>query len=141
MEQFKHIIPIQIRFNDIDKFGHVNNTVYFQFYDTAKAEYISTVCPHVNWEKEAIVVVHIDADFISQITGEQNIAVRTRVSKIGNKSFHLDQEVFDTETDEIKCRCMSVMVAFDLTTHQAIPMPQSWVDSINEFEGKDLKKE
>ena len=31
--RFRHILPIQIRFNDVDKFGHVNNTVYFQFYD------------------------------------------------------------------------------------------------------------
>ena len=35
---FRHVLPIQIRFNDVDKFGHVNNTVYFQFYDTATAQ-------------------------------------------------------------------------------------------------------
>ena len=34
---FRHVLPIQIRFNDVDKFGHVNNTVYFQFYDTARS--------------------------------------------------------------------------------------------------------
>ena len=26
---FRHVMPLQIRFNDVDKFGHVNNTVYF----------------------------------------------------------------------------------------------------------------
>ena len=30
---FHHALPIQLRFNDVDKFGHVNNTVYFSFYD------------------------------------------------------------------------------------------------------------
>ena len=29
--QFNHTLPIQLRFNDVDKFGHVNNTVYFSF--------------------------------------------------------------------------------------------------------------
>ena len=28
---YRHVLPLQIRFNDVDKFGHVNNTVYFQF--------------------------------------------------------------------------------------------------------------
>ncbi len=28
---FHHTLPIQLRFNDVDKFGHVNNTVYFSF--------------------------------------------------------------------------------------------------------------
>ena len=31
--QFRHTLPLQIRFNDVDTLGHVNNTVYFSFYD------------------------------------------------------------------------------------------------------------
>ena len=30
---FHHTLPIQLRFNDVDKFGHVNNTVYFSFHN------------------------------------------------------------------------------------------------------------
>ena len=56
---YRHVLPLQIRFNDVDKFGHVNNTVYFQFYDTAKTDYIATVCKGVDWERLAIVVVKI----------------------------------------------------------------------------------
>jgi len=36
---YRHVLPLQIRFNDVDKFGHVNNTVYFQFYDTASIHF------------------------------------------------------------------------------------------------------
>ncbi len=28
---FHHTLPIQLRFNDVDKFDHVNNTAYFLF--------------------------------------------------------------------------------------------------------------
>ena len=48
---FHHALPIQLRFNDVDKFGHVNNTVYFSFYDLGKTEYFASVCPGVDWEK------------------------------------------------------------------------------------------
>lgn len=61
--KFNHTLPIQLRFNDVDKFGHVNNTVYFSFYDLGKTEYFASVCPHVDWQKDGIVVVHIEADF------------------------------------------------------------------------------
>ena len=27
--EFHNVVPLQIRFNDVDKFGHVNNTIYF----------------------------------------------------------------------------------------------------------------
>ena len=42
--EFHNMVPLQIRFNDVDKFGHVNNTIYFQFYDSGKTDYVSTVC-------------------------------------------------------------------------------------------------
>ena len=54
--EFHHSLPIQLRFNDVDKFGHVNNTVYFSFYDLGKTEYFASVCPGVDWEKDGIVV-------------------------------------------------------------------------------------
>jgi acyl-CoA thioester hydrolase len=34
--QFHHSVPIQLRFNDFDVLGHVNNSVYFTFYDWEK---------------------------------------------------------------------------------------------------------
>ena len=43
--EFHHTLPIQLRFNDVDKFGHVNNTVYFSFYDLGKTDYFASVCP------------------------------------------------------------------------------------------------
>ena len=76
---YRHVMPLQIRFNDVDKFGHVNNTVYFQFYDTTKTDYIATVCKGVDWERLAIVVVKIEAEFVSQIKGNDHIALATRV--------------------------------------------------------------
>ncbi len=133
--EFRHIMPLQIRFNDVDKFGHVNNTVYFQFYDTAKTDYFATVCKNVDWESVAIVVVHIEADFVSQVKADNHIAARTRVSHIGHKSFHLKQDIIDLDTQEVKCRCMSIMVLYDLQRQQAIPLPEEWVKSISDFDG------
>ena len=132
---YRHVLPLQIRFNDVDKFGHVNNTVYFQFYDTAKTDYIATVCKGVDWERLAIVVVKIEAEFVSQIKGDDHIAGRTRIVKIGNKSFHLEQDVIDTDTQEVKSRCLSVMVLYDLERQQTIPLPDEWRKAITDYEG------
>ena len=130
--QFNHTLPIQLRFNDVDKFGHVNNTVYFSFYDLGKTEYFASVCPDVDWEKDGIVVVHIEANFLAQIYGSDHIAVQTAVTEIGTKSFHLAQRVIDTETQEVKCVCTSVMVAFDLAKHESKPLEEEWIEAISD---------
>lgn len=138
--QFKHTVPLQIRFNDVDKFGHVNNAVYLTFYDLGKTDYIGSICPNVDWERDAIVIVHLEVDFVSQIFGTDQIAVQTAVTSIGTKSFDLLQRVIDTQTGTVKCICKSTMVTYDLTEHTTKPLSEEWVNAICEYEGKDLRK-
>ena len=133
--KFHHVVPLQIRFNDVDKFGHVNNSVFFQFYDTTKTDYLSCVCEDLDWERVAIMVVKIEAEFFAQIRAGSHIAGRTRVVKIGNKSFHLEQEVFDTDTQELKSRCLSIMVLYDLEHQQTMPLPDAWRQAISAYDG------
>ena len=40
---FHHTLPLQLRFNDVDLLGHVNNSVYFAFYDLGKSRYFEAV--------------------------------------------------------------------------------------------------
>ena len=136
----KHILPLQLRFNDIDQFGHVNNSVYFSFYDLGKTNYFSSVCPNVDWNKDAIMVVHLEIDFIEQIYSTNQIGVQTAVTEIGNKSFHLYQEVIDMNTKQVKCSCKSIMVTYDLKNHCSKELTNEWKEAICSFEGKDLKR-
>ena len=134
-QAFNHVLPLQIRFNDVDKFGHVNNTIYFQFYDTAKTDYFASVCTGVDWEQQAIVVVKIEAEFLGQVKTGCDIACRTRITRIGRTSFELDQEVYDTDTFEVKSRCRSVMVLYDLIHQRSMPFPETWRQAICQYDG------
>ena len=142
MEDFvlHHTLPIQLRFNDVDKFGHVNNTVYFSFYDLGKTEYFATVCPEMDGEKDGVVVVHIEVDFLEQIFASSRIAVQTAVTEIGTKSFVLRQQVIDLDTGDVKCVCSSVMVAYDVQKHESVPLAEKWVEAMCRFEGHDLRR-
>lgn len=133
--EFHNVVPLQIRFNDVDKFGHVNNTIYFQFYDSGKTDYVSTVCKGFDWDRYAIFVVKIEVEFFAQIKGPDRIAVRTRTAKLGNKSFHLEQEIFDTDTQEVKSRCLSILVLYDLEQKLSMPFPDEWRKAIIDYDG------
>ena len=59
---FKHSMPVQIRFSDVDQFGHVNNSVYFSLYDLAKTTYVKAVLAgRMKWNDVGIVVANINA--------------------------------------------------------------------------------
>ena len=135
---FHHRFPIQLRFFDADQFGHVNNSIFFQYYDTATMDYLHQACPEMSIHY-AIVVVHIEADFLSQVHTDNHVEVQTAVTHIGNKSFTLLQRLVDSDSGEVKCVGKTIMVAYDLEKNESALIPQEWIDGMNKFEGKDLR--
>ena len=133
--EFHNVVPLKIRFKGVDRFGDVNNTIYLQFYDSCKTDYVATVCKGFDWDQYAIFVVKIEVEFFAQIKGADRIAVRTRTVHLGNKSFRLEQEIFDIDTQEVKSRCLSILVLYDLEKKQSIPFPDEWRQAISDYDG------
>ena len=134
--KFNHTTPIQLRFNDFDALGHVNNSVYFSFYDLGKTTYFMEVLPEVSISKEVGVVIgHIEVSFLLPVYPGENVAVETAVTEIGNKSFKLFQQLIDLETNEVKCICQTVMVCYDAKTKTSRPICDGWRKAMADFEG------
>ena len=136
---FRHSLPLQIRFNDIDTLGHVNNSVYFPFFDLGKANYFNAVRGEViDWKKADIVVANINCDFLAPVYFSERIEVRTQVDHVGDKSFRMIQAIVNADTHEVKCLCATIMVGFDIARGCAAPIADEWKIALNAFEGRDL---
>ena len=140
--KFKHTIPIQLRFNDFDALGHVNNSVYFSFYDIGKTEYFREVIPEMTSDKNVgVVIANIQVNFLLPVYPQENVAVQTAVTKIGHKSFKLLQQLIDLDTNEVKCICHTVMVGFDASAKTTRSISDEWKKAITDFEDRgDLSK-
>ena len=135
---FKHSLPIQLRFNDVDALGHINNSVYLNFYDLGKTSYFQTICGETLVPSDIdVVVAHIEVDFLSPIFLTDAIEVQTTVEKIGNKSFTLLQRIVCCDTEQVKCICRTVMVGFDLKTNESKPISDRWRNAIIQYENRN----
>lgn len=132
---FHHKMPAQIRFSDVDQFGHVNNAVYFELYDMGKTQYFYDVVGPDALDKIAIVVVKIEASFLAPIFYPDNIVIQTALIHLGNKSFVLRQQAINPKTGEVKCESRTTMVVYDKVNKQSIPMPEDYRQKIIAFEG------
>lgn len=133
---FRHITPIQLRFNDFDALGHVNNSIYLSFYDLGKTAYFNEVLPNVSTSKEVgVVIANIEVSFLLPVYPGENVAVETAVVEVGNKSFKLLQQLIDLDSKEVKCVCRTVMVCFDANTKSTRPISEEWRNAMAEYEG------
>lgn len=133
--EFRHAVDLQIRFNDIDILGHLNNTVYFSFYDTGKAYYLEAVNGgRMNWRRVESVIASVDCCFISSIYFGEEIEILTRCEHLGEKSMTLLQMLRNKQTGEIKSLCRTVMVAYDPDTKTTTLLPEKWRKGIEAYE-------
>ena len=111
--QFKHEIPVQIRFSDVDQYGHMNNSVYFSLYDLAKTSYFRDVFGAEECNKFSVVVVNINADFLAPVFFSDELVIETTVIHLGHKSFTMLQRAFNKASGVLKCQCRTVLVGYD----------------------------
>ncbi len=132
---FNHSVGIQIRFNDIDQLGHVNNASQISFLDYGKICYFDAMNNgQVDWKDAQFVMVNINVSYVEQIFMRENIDVRTKITEIGNKSIKLTQILINKDNGHVKTIAHSVMCAFDMATQQSVLVSQKWRDKITNFE-------
>jgi len=135
--KFLHKTNVQIRFNDVDIAGHVNNAMYFQYLDYARLQYFKQVFQDtIEWRKKGFVLVKIDIEYLASIFLEDNISVKTKINKIGNKSIEMQQQIIkDSDGKEIlTSNCISVLVGYDYQMKSSSTIPEQWKNKILEFE-------
>lgn len=134
---FRHKIDIQIRFTDVDLLGHINNNAYLNYYDLGKIKYFEEVYKReVDWAESELIVANVNTDFLLPIYYRDRIYVQTRIERIGNKSLTLYQEIVDKNTNEVRSRCHTVMVAYDLKNKVSKPIPDDWRILIEAYQSK-----
>lgn len=134
-----HKKKIQIRFGDIDIMGHVNNGVQLSYLDLGRLDYFEQVYGQtINWNDAALIVAHLEIDYLSPILLRDQIEVQTSIHKIGTKSVGVTQTIVDRITGDIKTQTTQVMVAFSQKLGQSIEVPETLKIRIREFEDSTI---
>lgn len=138
--KFRHTLPVQIRFNDVDQYGHMNNSSYFSLYDLAKTSYLRDVFGNKDWHHMGIVVANINADFLAPVFFSDDLIIETTVIHLGHKSFTLLQRAINKASGVLKCQCRTVMVGYDVATKEPVELPADFKQAVCDYEGKSLEE-
>lgn len=138
MQHFKHKMPIQLRFKDIDKMGHVNNANYLTYLELARIKYFEDVVgTDKKWSQEVgIILARIEMDFKSPVFLHDTIAVCTRCARIGTKSVTLESAIVREHEgrEEVVAQGIAVLVCYDYANEKSITLPEAHRQAIERFE-------
>lgn len=127
---------VQIRFNDIDMFGHLNNSVYIQFFDMGKYAYFRQFMTDTfGSEPTAPVVANINCDFLEPTKIDERLEVLTAITEIADSSMVLQQRIVSS-AGRVKCTARTIMVNIDLATGRPTTVSDEWRKKITDYENR-----
>jgi acyl-CoA thioester hydrolase len=124
-------IDIDVRFRDIDAMGHVNNAVFFTYFEQGRVRFT-----HLNPQLGiSFILAHVSCDYIRPVMLENQLTLRMWVNEIGTKSFGFRYELVDRSDDEsvVYATGESVQVFFDYSKNVSKKIPKELRRSLSEY--------
>ena len=110
-----HEKEIEIRWRDLDAFGHVNHIVFLTYLEEVRDEWLGRVLadPALVW---GYVIARVEIDYRRELTLEDDaIVARCALERIGSKSVVTNESIV-TRGGEISAEAKAVLVARDEQT-------------------------
>jgi acyl-CoA thioester hydrolase len=121
-DQYRYFRAIDLRWNDIDRYGHVNNAIFFELFDTTVNAWLAEVGLFQDDLDPMCVVARHACDYFSEIKLSDKVEVALAIEKLGTSSLNYIVALFRIGDDQPAAQGQYVHVAVDRTTRRPSPI-------------------
>ncbi len=123
-----HTMRQPIRWGDMDALGHVNNTVYFRYMESARIAFLEEGAGDIDPSGEGPVIVTAYCTFLKQLTYPGDIEVRTFAGVPGRSSVEITHEIrlvdADGNAEVVHAEGGAKVVWVNFAAEKSVPLPE-----------------
>lgn len=121
---FPHHLPIDTRWSDNDAYGHLNNVVFYSYFDTVVNQYLITRGV-LNIDTSPVIglVVETGCNYFASAAFPEKLEAGLRVGKMGNSSVRYEIALFREGIDEAIAQGHFVHVYVGRETRRPVRVP------------------
>ena len=126
---------LQPQVADTDFEGYIDYMAFSRWFDRARTTFYNELCPKFQLKPHGLVVVSTQVEFFALVSVDDAVKVRTWVSRIGNKSFDIAQELW-REVDgrsELAARGFSIFSTVNFDYHKSEPLNAHFIDVLSKY--------
>ena len=131
------VVTLPVLWGDQDLFGHVNNTIYVRWFESARVAY---------WDETGMrdllqprhcgpILAAVHCNYRRQLKYPDNIHVGARVRTLGRTSLKLEHAVFSEKRQEIVADGESIVVIFNYAAQHSEVVSEELRALIRRIEG------
>ena len=135
-DDYRIRIPIEVRWGDMDAFGHVNNAKYFTYCESARIRYFEElgIDTRREGEPQGPAVVSATCNFRRQVHHPATLEVGARVTHIGRTSFTIEYLIVRRDDEEVVADGSSIVVWVDYSEGRSVLVPEGLREKIREID-------
>lgn len=123
-DAYRHFRTIPTRWSDNDVYGHVNNVVYYSWFDTAVNAYLIEAGALDIEAGEVIgLVVETGCRYARALAFPESVEAGVRVARLGNSSVRYEIGLFGQDNAGAAAEGFFVHVYVDRATRRPVPLP------------------
>ena len=140
MKQLKKDYPVvlsqDIIWGDMDAFGHINNTVYFRYFEDARIAYFDHLGVHEQMKQFSVgpILATTQRNFRLPLDYPDRINIATRASLLSPKKFNMEYVVFSERQGVIIAEGDGLIVYYDYANGKSCEIPGGIVTAIRKLE-------
>jgi len=138
IKDFKHKISLTVRFNEVDMLGVCNNSVYLNYIEHARLQYIKQIGlmpgKEIFSDDRLFFVVRNELNYKGFAHYDDELEVYSKISFIKNSSFGFDHIIVNSKTNNIIVEGSGVIVQVDPLTKQSTNLPDEFYEKVKQHE-------
>ena len=112
---------IGVRFSDLDALGHVNNAVFFTYFEEGRKNFSKKYFKVSDPSDFRFIMAHIHCDYLKPVLFVDKVTLHMWVKDIGTKSFTFEYKlVHQSDPSIVYATGESVQVCYDYTKNKSI---------------------
>ena len=136
---FRFRTTVDIRFRDVDALGHVNNAVYFTYFEIARSAYFAAVQGRrLGVEDFGIVVAEASCRYRSPAFYGERLIVEVATTSLRSRSFELRYRITAEDDGRLVAEGRTVLVAYDHRARRTTTLSPAFRRQIEHFEGRTI---
>ncbi len=133
---FRLLIPLAVRWGDVDMLGHVNNVQILRYCEEARVMWVDRLRASLQQgsKGEGPILADIQCSFLRQLRWPAQLEIGARAVRLGRSSITLVNAVFEQSLPEPIAVARAVAVWFDYRAQKSLPLPEPLRAAIRQFE-------
>ncbi|MDB4949526.1 MAG: acyl-CoA thioesterase [Gemmatimonadetes bacterium] len=129
-------VTIPVAWGEMDAFRHVNNIVYFRYFETARIEYLRRIGFGGERDEDGIgpIMANTHCRFRRPLTFPDTVTVGARVTEVGEDRFTMEYRLVSHALNDVAAEGGGVLVAYDYRALGKAPLPQAVREGIARME-------